>query len=63
MEGWKLTRINQAWLTTNYNCNYNCTWCYAKKASRKKIMNLEIFKTYVDELKKNRSEKHSSHWW
>ena len=41
-----------AWLTTNRNCNNNCSWCYAKNTLLSKAkMDFEQAKMAVDELK------------
>lgn len=40
-----------AWLTTNRNCNNNCTWCYASKCNDK-IMDFDKIKDCIDELYK-----------
>ncbi|MBE5821367.1 MAG: radical SAM protein [Clostridiales bacterium] len=41
-----------AWLTTNRNCNNNCSWCYARnQLSSKCKMDIEMAKMAVDKLK------------
>ena len=49
----QMKKFKTAWLTTNRNCNNNCSWCYAKNTlSSKARMDFEKAKLAVDELKK-----------
>lgn len=53
-----MKKFKVAWLTTNRNCNNNCSWCYAKNTlSSKAQMSLEKAKYAVDELKKRGVKK------
>lgn len=53
-----MKRFGTAWLTTNRNCNNNCSWCYAKNTlGTKAIMDLEQTKVAVDELKRRGVKK------
>ena len=49
----QMKTFTTAWLTTNRNCNNNCSWCYAKNTlSSKARMDFEKAKMAVDELKR-----------
>lgn len=53
-----MKRFGIAWLTTNRNCNNNCSWCYAKNTlGTKAMMDLETAKLAVDELKRRGVKK------
>lgn len=46
-----MKNFSTAWLTTNRNCNNNCSWCYARNTLHNKgIMSLDDAKLAVDEL-------------
>jgi len=43
--------IRTAWITTNYSCNINCEWCYAKNtANCTQKMDINTAKSIVDSL-------------
>lgn len=48
-----MKKFKVAWLTTNRNCNNNCSWCYARNTlSNTARMDFEKAKIAVDELKR-----------
>lgn len=49
-----MRKLSTAWLTTNRNCNNQCSWCYAKNTWHNKcMMEFEKVKETVDRLYEN----------
>ncbi|MBE5821365.1 MAG: radical SAM protein [Clostridiales bacterium] len=53
-----MKNFGAAWLTTNRNCNNNCSWCYAKNTLKNNcMMNIDKAKLAVDELQRRNVKK------
>lgn len=50
-----MENVSTAWLTTNYTCNFNCDWCYARKILAKDVkMEIQNAEEIIRYLKSKR---------